>query len=431
VSFVSLAALWFNASSSMSDPLLLWRDEFPILQHTTYLISNSLGAMPRAVPGALAAYADAWATRGVRAWESSRVPAAECGLGNDRRTPHSELRTPHLEDGWWEMPIAVGDMVAPLIGASPGEVAMHQNVTLASAMVLSCFDFRPPRNRIVLNELEFPSVRYVYQALRDSGAELVVVPSDDGIRVPTERMIEAIDERTLLVPFSHVLYRSACIQDVAAITAGAHRMGAYVVLDTYHSAGVLPLDVHGLAVDFAVGGVLKWLCGGPGAAFLYVRPDLRAHLKPRLAGWQAHRRPFAFEGEMDLREDAWRFLTGTPQVPALYAARPGLEIINKVGVANIRAKSVRQTSLLVELARERGWRINSPLDAGERGGTVSMDFPGAETVCRRLLERNFLVDYRPEAGIRIAPHFYNSDDEVRAVVDQISHELRANKASLG
>jgi kynureninase len=233
-------------------------------------------------------------------------------------------------------------------------------------MVLSCFDFRPPRNRIVLNELEFPSVRYVYQALRDSGAELVVVPSDDGIRVPTGRMIEAIDERTLLVPFSHVLYRSACIQDVAAITAGAHRMGAYVVLDTYHSAGVLPLDVQGLAVDFAVGGVLKWLCGGPGAAFLYVRPDLGAHLKPRLAGWQAHRRPFAFEGEMDLREDAWRFLTGTPQVPALYAARPGLEIINKVGVANIRAKSVCQTSLLVELARERGWRVNSPLDAAER-----------------------------------------------------------------
>ncbi len=387
----------------MNDPLLRWRDEFPILTQTTYLISNSLGAMPRGVCDSLASYADAWAARGVRAWES----AGEGGAG------------------WWSMPIDIGDLIAPLIGAAPGEISMHPNVTLATAVVLSCFDFRPPRNRIVFSELEFPSIRYLYQAQRSQGAEVVVVPSPDGIRADTARLLEAVDERTLLVPLSHVLFRSAYIQEVARITRQAQAAGAHVVLDVYHSAGVLPFDVHALGVDFAVGGVLKWLCGGPGSAFLYVRPDLRDRLRPRSSGWQAHRRPFAFEAEMDLRQDAWRFLTGTPLVPALYAARPGLEIINQVGVENIRAKSIRQTGLLVKLAQEHGWRIHSPLDAAERAGTVTVDLPGAEAVCRQLLERKFLVDHRPRAGIRIAPHFYNSDDELLALAEEMARLERA------
>lgn len=384
----------------MDDPLLGWRDEFPILTEATYLISHSLGAMPRGVRGALEAYADAWARRGVRAWESASGAASDAG--------------------WWSMPVTVGDLVAPLVGAAAGEISMLPNVTLANAVVLSCFELRPPRNRIVLSELEFPSVRYLYQAQRDRGADVVVAPSEDGIRVPTERLLEAIDERTLLAPLSHVLFRSACIQDVERVTRRAHQVGAHVVLDVYHSAGVMPLDVHALGVDFAVGGTLKWLCGGPGSAFLYVRPDLRSRLEPRLTGWQAHRRPFAFEAEMELRDDSWRFLNGTPQIPALYAARPGLEIINRVGVENIRAKSVRQTSLLVKLAQEHGWQVRSPLEAAERGGTVTIDLPGAEAVCRQLLERKFLVDYRPQAGIRIAPHFYNSDEELRAVAEEMS-----------
>ncbi len=394
---------------STGDSLLLWRKEFPILADTTYLISNSLGAMPRGVWAALSGYADAWARRGVRAWENAGLPA----------TRSVRSGSSPGEAGWWTLPVDVGDLVAPLIGAAPGEISMQPNVTLANAMVLSCFDFRPPRNRIVLSDLEFPSVRYLYQAHRSQGAELVVAPSEDGVHAATDRLMAAIDERTLLVPLSHVLFRSAHIEDVAAITEHAHQAGAYVVLDVYHSAGVLPFDVHALEVDFAVGGVLKWLCGGPGAAFLYVRPDLRRRLHPRLSGWQAHRRPFAFEAEMDLRDDAWRFLTGTPNVPALYAARPGLEIINQVGVEHIRAKSVRQTSLLVDLARERGWRIHSPLDAARRAGTVTLDVPDSEQVCRRLLENRFLVDFRPIAGIRVAPHFYTSDDEIHALVAEI------------
>ncbi len=393
----------------MDDPLLRWRDEFPILADTTYLISNSLGAMPRSVRGALAAYADAWARHGVRAWESAADAAQPDVSGGT-----------HGGAGWWSLPVAVGDLVAPLIGAAPGEISMHPNVTLANAIVLSCFDVRPPRHRIVFSALEFPSVRYLYQAQWSRGAEPVVVPSDDGVRAGAERLLETIDERTLLVLLSHVLFRSAHIQDVAAVTRRAHQVGACVVLDVYHSAGVLPFDVRALEVDFAVGGVLKWLCGGPGCAFLYVRSDLRGRLTPRLTGWQAHRRPFAFEDEMDLRDDAWRFLNGTPQIPGLYAARPGLEIIHQVGVENIRAKSIRQTSLLIELAQEQGWRIHSPLNADERGGTVTIDLPGAENVCRKLLERKFLVDYRPQAGIRIAPHFYNSDEEVLAVVEEMA-----------
>jgi kynureninase len=387
----------------MTDKLLKWREEFPILARSTYLISNSLGAMPRGVYDSLAGYADSWATRGVRAWESA----------SGRRD----------NDGWWTLPADIGDLIAPLLGAGPGQVVTQLNVTLATAMALSCFDFRPPRNRIVLTELEFPSVRYLYDAQRGRGAEIFVVPSDDGIRVETGRLLEAIDERTLVVGISHVLFRSAYIQDAAAITRRAQQVGAHVILDTYHSTGVLPYSVKELGVDFAVGGVLKWLCGGPGVAFLYVRPDLRARLTPTLAGWQAHRRPFAFEPQMDLRDDAWRFLTGTPQIPALYAARPGLEIINQVGVENIRAKSVRQTSRLVELARERGWRLPTPLDSAQRGGTVTIDVPGAERVCHQLLERSFLVDYRPNAGIRIAPHFYTSDQEIHAVVKELSDSL--------
>ncbi len=382
----------------MTDSLLNWREEFPILARSTYLISNSLGAMPRGVRDSLAGYADAWATRGVRAWEG--------------------------DGGWWVQPAVIGDLIAPLIGAGAGQVITQLNVTLANAMALSCFEFRPPRNRIVMTELEFSSVRYLYQAQRSQGAEIVMVPSDDGICVETGRVLEAIDERALLVPISHVLFRSACIQDVAAITRRAHEVGACVILDTYHSTGVLPYSVNELGVDFAVGGVLKWLCGGPGTAFLYVRPDLRARLVPRLAGWQAHRRPFAFEGEMELRDDAWRFLSGTPQIPALYAARPGLEIINQAGVENIRAKSVRQTTMLVRMAQERGWCLRSPIEPEQRGGTVTLDLPEAERVCAQLLERGFLVDYRPDAGIRIAPHFYNTDDEIEAVIEEIDRLTR-------
>jgi len=372
----------------MTDDLLRWRKQFPILSTTTYLISNSLGAMPDGVRQAMAEYAETWATRGVTAW-----------------------------DDWWDMPVKVGDLLAPIIGCGTGEVSLHQNVTLVQAIIASCFDFRPPRNRVVLSDMEFPSVRYFWQAQR--GVEIVEVEGD-GVTVPVERMLAAIDEHTLLVPMSHVLFRSAYIQDAASIIRHAHAMGALVILDSFQAAGTVPFNVRELDADFCVGGVLKWLCGGPGVAYLYVKPDLRARLEPRLTGWMGHKRPFQFELAQDLTPDSFRFLNGTPHIPSIYAARPGLEIINQVGVENIRRKSMHQTRLLIEAAKERGFPLTVPADAASRGGTVAINVPDGYQVCQELIRRKFLVDYRPKAGVRVSPHFYNSDDEVLAVVEEIA-----------
>ena len=375
--------------------LLDYRERFPILADTTYLINHSLGAMPAAAEERLADYARAWNTRGVRAWE----------------------------EGWWELPLTVGEQIGRLIGAPPGTVSMHQNVTLAEAVVLSCFGFEGERRRVVYEEGNFPSVRYLYQAAR--GAEVVVAPDDEGV-------VEAIDERALLVPVTHVLFKTGRIQNIEAIVARAHEAGALVVLDAYQSVGTVPLDVTALGVDFAVGGSVKWLCGGPGAAWLYVRPDLAKTLEPALTGWQAHARPFAFDPEMDYAAGAARFLTGTPNVPALYAATAGYDIVEDVGVEQIRGRSVEQTTLLIELLEEAGFEPGSPRDADRRGGTVVVKTPGFEEVNRELAERGILVDCRPETGLRLGPHFYNSDDELRFAVQQIAEiSRRGARAAAG
>ena len=380
----------------MNDPLLRFRDQFPILASTTYLVSNSLGAMPRAVPERLAEYARQWATLGVRAWGR----------------------------GWWEMPVRVGDEIAPLIGARAGEVAMAPTVTMAQAQVLSALDYGDGRDTIVMTALDFPSVRYVYDGLAARlGARIVVVPSDDGIGVSEDRLLAAIDERTRLVAISHVLFRSAYVLDVARIAAHTHAMGALLSLDAYHSVGVLPVDVYALGADFLTGGVLKWLCGGPGGCFLWVRPEVGATVAPALTGWQAHRHPFAFEPEMDYADAAWRWLGGTPVIPALFAATEGPRILRAVGIDAVRAKSVRQTSRLIELADARGYPVTAPRDPARRGGTVAFDVPHAREVALALLASDVIVDYRPGAGIRVAPHFYTSDDELEAVVGLIDDIL--------
>lgn len=381
------------------DELLKWRGEFPILDRTTYMISNSLGAMPRAVYDEMKAYADSWAHRGVRAWE----------------------------EGWWEMAVSVGDKLAPLIGAGPGEISLHQNVTLIQAIIASCFDFRGPRNKVVLTDLEFPSIQYFYHEQRRIGARVELVPSNDPVRFDLDRFLEAIDETTLLVPISQVLFRSAYIVNARAIIEKAHRVGAYVILDLFQAAGTIPVDVRELRTDFAVGGVLKWLCGGPGVGYLYVREDLRAKLQPAIAGWIAHRRPFAFEaGAIDSREDSFRYLNGTPHIPALYACQPGLEILVKAGIATIREKSMRMTARLFEAAKSHGWTVNTSENPAERAGTVSVDCPHAYEVCRELLAREILVDYRPKAGVRLSPHFYNREEECDFAIEQMAEILQTH-----
>ncbi|HYT49203.1 MAG TPA: aminotransferase class V-fold PLP-dependent enzyme [Pyrinomonadaceae bacterium] len=379
----------------MTDELLKWRSEFPILEKTVYLISHSLGAMPRETYDRLHEYASVWATRGVRAWA----------------------------EGWWDMPVTVGNDVARIIGADEGTVAMHQNVSICQSLILSCFLPLPEnskRRKIVYSELNFPSVMYVYDAhARDHGLRIDIVKSDDGITVPLERMLAAIDEDTLLVPISHVLYKSAFLQDAQAIIERAHEVGARVILDVYQSAGTVPFNVKELNVDFATGGSVKWLCGGPGAGYLYVRPDLIDQLEPKTTGWMAHEHPFAFETELHYAPNITRFLHGSPAIPALYAAKSGYRIINEIGVAAIREKSVRQTEALIALAEEAGFRVTSPRDPAQRGGTITVWDDNAAAITKELIRREFIVDYRPGAGVRISPHFYTKDEELELVIAEM------------
>jgi kynureninase len=364
--------------------LLEYRAEFPILEHTTYLVSHSLGAMPRRAGDRLTEYARMWAERGIRSWA----------------------------EGWWATPWTVGDQVGRIIGAPPGSTVMHQNVAIAEAVALSCFrPVDPSRNRVVYERGNFPSVRYLYQAQ----PELEVVVCEDDAEI-----LERIDERTLLVPMSHVLFKAAEIQDVEPIVRRAHEAGAHVILDCYQSAGIVPLDVTALGVDFAVGGSVKWLCGGPGNAWLYVRPDLAETLEPTYIGWQAHERPFAFEEELEYAAGATRFLTGTPNPAAHYAGTAGYDLIEEIGVARIRDNSLRQTQLLIELADAAGFGVHSTRDPDRRGGAVIVSVPEAAAVHAELEERGVLCDFRPGAGIRIGPHFFTTDEELRFAISEIA-----------
>ncbi|HWZ43818.1 MAG TPA: aminotransferase class V-fold PLP-dependent enzyme [Candidatus Saccharimonadales bacterium] len=387
----------------MSDELIRYRDEFPILKNTTYMISNSLGAMPRGVYDSMTSYCDVWATRGVRAWE----------------------------ENWWMLAREVGDEIGVLMNAPPGSVSVHQNVTVCQAVVASCFDFSGPRNKVVYSDMNFPSVMYFWEAQRSRGARVHMVKTDDGISVPAERLIDAIDEQTLIVPISHVVFRSSYIKDAQAIIEKAHRVGAYVLLDTFQSLGNVPVDVQALNADFATGGVLKWLCGGAGTAYLYVRPDLGKKLEPKITGWFAHQNPFGFEtGPIQYGGPPYRFMQGTSNIPALYAARPGLKIIREIGVDRIRAKSKKMTARLIEQAGQRGWKVNCPLDPEKRGGTVAIDMPNSQEVSQELLRRDVIVDWRPRAGVRFSPHFYNTMEEIdraMATVDEILSGMRVAK----
>lgn len=348
--------------------------------------------MPNRAGEYLQEYADIWRRRGVRAWEES----------------------------WWQMPREIGDRIASLMHAPPDSVTMMPNVTSTQATIQSCFDLGGARNRIVMVDMEFPSVLYIYREWLRNRGELTIVESEDGISIDTQQVIDAIDERTLLVPLSHVLFRSSFIMDAKAIIAKAHQVGAMVVIDVFQSLGVVPVDIRDLGADFAVGGCLKWLCGGPGACFLYVNPDVSNALAPRLTGWMAHEYPFGFEiGQIRYASGSYKFLNGTPNVPALFACRAGLELVSNIGVEPIRERSIAMTTRLEELALDNGWRLSAPKNPEKRAGTIAIDMPNACEVSTELKARNVLVDYRPAAGIRLSPHFYNTDDEIEYAISQI------------
>jgi kynureninase len=367
------------------------------------MFSNSLGAMPRRAAENLAAYAETWATRGVRAWE----------------------------ERWWEMPREIGDKIAWIIGAPASTVSMHENVTTAHLVALSCVRPAGRRKRIVCSAMDFPSMVYLFRAQQAAGFELVVVPGEPDLTVSTERTLEAIDETTAIVAFSHVLFRTSYIMDAEAIIERARRVGATSILDTYQSAGIIPVDVQALGVDFAVGGCLKWLCGGPGNAFLYTRPELLADARPSLTGWLSHEHPFDFEiGDVAMRGDAMHMMNGTPSIPAYYAALAGLDIVNAVGVDRIRDASTRMTTRLLQLVDDYGFTSAASRKPDRLAGTVAVNVPDAPLVSRTLKARDFIVDYRPPVGIRISPHFYNTMDEIDRVMAEIK-SITAKKDYVG
>jgi kynureninase len=362
-----------------------WRAEFPILDTCTYLVSHSLGAMPRRAAAYLQEFADMWSTRGVRAWH----------------------------EGWWEIGRETGNLLAPILGVAKNTISMHQNVTVAQGIIASCFTYDGRRRKIVMTELEFPSNHYLFEGFRRYGAEIVYVPSADPIRLDLERFLDAIDDRTLLVPLSLVLFKSGCITDARAVIEKAHKVGAHVILDVYQGAGTVPMDLAAWQADFAVGGSVKWLCGGPGAGYLYVRPDLAATLTPAFIGWAAHDSPFEFAtGPVRYAGAPERFQSGTPNVPSLYSARAGYEIIASIGVPAIRERSLTLTRRLMDAAQAAGYRLNTPLEDHERGGSVIIDVPNGSAVADALVRRGVIIDYRAGAGIRIAPHFYNTEAEI-------------------
>ena len=384
------------------DPLAPWRSEFPIVNDCTYLVSHSLGAMPKRAAAALQEFASTWSGRGVRAWH----------------------------EGWWEMGRTTGDLLAPILGVRPGTISMHQNVSVAMGIIASCYTYDGPRRRIVLTDLEFPTNMYLFEGFRRYGAEIVYVDSGSTIRTDLGRLLDAIDERTVLVPLSLVLFRSSYIQDAKAVIAKAHRVGAQVILDVYQAAGTIPLDIGGLEADYATGGSVKWLCGGPGAGYLYVRPDLVRQLEPGLTGWAAHADPFSFApGPAVYAEGVERFQSGTPNIPSLYAARSGYQIVGEIGVQAIREKSLRLTRRIIDHATRAGYRLNTPSIDRERAGAVIIDVPHGEIVSKELIRRNVIVDYRPGAGIRIAPHFYNNEEDIdtaMAVLDELAFAARTS-----
>ena len=363
------------------------RNEFPTLASGIHLLSHSLGPVPRAARESMLAYCDAW----------------------EHHTSEDAWAT-----SWWELSRRVGDRIARILGGFPGSVQIEPNASIALATVASCFNFQSGRRpKVVTTALDFPSMEYIWEAQREMGAHVEVVETLDGISVPLERILDAIDEETCLVALAHTSYRSSYRVDAPAIVERAHAKGALVLLDVYQSAGVVPLYAADWKVDFLIGGTIKWLCGGPSCGYLYVRPEIQKDLRPRLTGWVAHDAPFEFaSAPMRYARSVRRFAQGTPSIPALYSAIPGLDIIESVGMEQIAAESQRRTQWMIDFARERRWTINTPLEPDKRGGSVMINVNDAKTAAEKLGERRVFVDWRPGAGLRISPHFFNTDEEV-------------------
>lgn len=374
------------------------RDRFPTLAGATYLVSHSMGAPPLASRESLERYWNAWATDGPEAWEAWLPELGEIAGG-----------------------------IAALLGAAPNTVSLVPNVSLGQAAIASALTFGPDRDGVVMEALQFPTVTYVWSAWQKYGARIVTVPSDDGRTMSTDRICSTIDERTAVVALSHAAYVSGSLLEIDAIQARCHEVGAIFVLDTYQTTGIVPLDVSAQGIDVVVGGSHKWLCGGPGCGFLYVRPGLRDRLAPALTGWMAHAEPFAFApAPITLARDTHRYNTGTPTMLGYLVARAGHDAIAEIGVPAIRAHNARLTTRIIEAALARGFTIPTPLEAERRTGWIGIDFPGADRATQALIDRRIFIDYRPGCGMRVGPHFYSTDEDIDVffhALDEIARSL--------
>ncbi len=369
----------------------LHREQFPILANATYLASHSMGAAPLGAKAALDAYWEEWAANGPEAWEA-----------------------------WLPRIGEIADGIGSLIGAAPGSVFLGPNVSVLQAALATCFDFTQDRNEVVYEALQFPSLTYVWRAWERYGARVRVVDSPDGRTIPTQRIIEAITKRTAIAVLSHAYYVSGAIADVRAIAAHCRKLGAILCVDAYQTTGVYPYDVREWDLDIVTGGSHKWLLGGSGCGWIYLKPSLREHMRPAVTGWMAHAQPFNFEdAPIRYAGSMYRFGNGTPTIPGYVVAQPGHKLIAEVGIARIREHNVRLTTMIAEMAQQRGLRINTPLEPRQRTGWIGIDFDGADRVCRELTARRVFIDYRPGCGLRVSPHFYTTDDEIEHFFNEL------------
>jgi kynureninase len=368
--------------------LARYRDEFEVVRAKSYLISASLGPLGDRSKASLDRYLRAWAEKGApdHVWFEDIFPA----MGRLKAS------------------------FARLAGCDADEVALTTNLSIAIATVASCLDLSGRRNRVVLSELDFPTDAQVWRAWAARvGAEIVTLPSPDGSTIPLEAFEEAIDERTALVMVNRVLYRSSAILDARAVCDLARSRGALSFVDDYHGLGVVPLDLHELGCDLYAAGTLKWLCGGPGCVFLYARRELLPRLEPAVTGWFGMREPFAFDAErLDYHPTARRLEHGTPPAPVFFLAQGGLDVVEEVGVPAIRARQWELQDRVIARADALGLPVRTPRDRSARGGVVHVEVgPDAGAICHALLDRDVCTDFRG-AGLRISPHFFNTEDDV-------------------
>jgi kynureninase len=368
-----------------------WRDEFPILARRTYLNSCSLGALSQRALGRVAQFHEDWHDYGASAWYEIWVGRL------------AELR----------------GRVAAMIGATRDEVALAASTSAALSVIGSACDYGR-RNRVVLAELDFPTV--AYQWMVRPGVEVVRVPSDDGISIDAERMAAAIDERTAIVSISHVFFTTGAIQAMAPIAEAARRHGAFFIIDAYQGAGQVPIDVRELGADALLTGPLKWLLGGPGLAYIYVRDEWLHRLRPTITGWFAARDQFAFDiHHFEFKDDARRFELGTPALPTVHSALGGQEIIDEIGLPAIRQRNSELTEHLLERLAGHGFDVRAAATPAQRSALVMVRHEDPVGAVSRLAAANIIVDSRP-GYVRVSPHFYNTTAEIDLFIDVLRNE---------